>query len=1315
MKMLKVILQAICIALVCSFAVIAHAEDLEPYYFWEVKNYEAYRPYYLLFSAQNNEKGIIGSRDEIYRAAFYGRYSAAAYLCEWAEANQKIAFGADYMDENLTELTAKLYLMADELDKAERKINLLADKAQDNQIKIRALNLKAELLNRKGNYQEALKVSEEAAEILRGNPDEKLNLINQARAAKAYCGLGETKKSLELAEKIFPQMQAAFGEAGIETLAVMTTIAEDYHKTQRYKDCEKILMNKVYVVEKRYVQNNPVLAAQTGFELVDIGFVPNEPAYGEGRILDYALRYAEKCAVEGNNYSSLQICKKLNEIAPKHLGEDNSIVFKATVSLARMESIMGNVPQSIEICKKNLPHFKKVLGEGSEETLALMKILSDNYLLLGKYSDAKKIIDETLTICKKNLGEHAAPTVAAAIDLANISYRTGKYKTGDKLLADIQEQSRDLLQSNPRLNYDFVKAKTIGARMTGAYVEAFKFFGELESARNNLPSNDTNALDWTLEQIKLYSTTGVFDKLAGYELTLLNFGKICLREYSPIILEMMSLTAESQMALGELKSAERFTEQLLKLSREHFGENNLYEWKALNTLSKIRRAEGNSAAALELDKKALQIAEKVCGKNSLERFQTLNSLASDYSDTGNFAEAIKIREKTLSDYKKVQEDSDEATTQMMTNLAENYIAAKKYSDAIKLCDEILAKQKISGFDNEVAPYPNIIELFRIKATAQKLSGDNVNADANYKKLIQRYELKRTFPEGFLSTKKWFAGVVPVYKDAAAVAASEKIVDTNFAFYCVEFSKGRSLIDRYDDVLVAKNYLLSTGERNRLNDYQKLLTAANDVAASAINDDTLKANAEMIHFFLTLGNDGYKGSLRKKYSNNMVPKDPQKRAEAEQKLTSWEETLKNFDIKKNRQAIPNGACFVEFMKVSDDSLLAMFLRNDSEVSAINIPVDKDFFDKCRLYHELNSYADINSLHSDGKYLWQISDGKYAITTGRTAPAQGAAAINNSAKWSDLRKEISKELSQKLIPNVEKFVGNSSHWIISPDAELNLLPFETLVYNDKMLIESVDISYVPSLAVLNLMKERERKNAYLGRSKELFAMGDAVYGDSDTATSRGSQLNFFDKLRSNTDDKIDISSLQWSNLPGTARELDKVSTLFDSKDIFRRGQATEKNLQNLNIDGELSKYKYLLFATHGLFVPDMPEISSIVLSQDYKDDEADGYVTVSEWMGYDLRSNLIYLSACESGLGGYQAGEGIVGIPYALTVAGNKDTVMSLWKVDDEATAEFTAAVFEKLSRGQSEVAALNATKREFINKNSKYSNPSVWAAFLLYGI
>ena len=1310
----KKVLVGILLSFACTFAVVAHAEEVDSYFVWEIKNFDACQPYELLFSAtSNNQNGVVGMRDMIYWATTYGKYSEAVLYCEMTAAQLKVAFGENYLDENLIELTAKLCLAADEFDKAERTINFLMNNAPDNSTRIRALNLKSDLLNRRGNYAEALVVTKEVDELLRGAPDEKLFLINQSRKARAYCGLGETKNSLELAEKIFPSLESTFGKAGIETLALLSTLAEDYRKAQRYDDCGTILMRKLQTANERYGQNDPVIVAKTVLDLADLGFVVGDTKRGE-ELLNGVSGLAAKCLDTGNNRASLQLYKALNETATKHLDGNNPVVLRSKLGLARTKNAVGDLVQSIELCEKNLSKFKKAFGEQGGETIALMKTLSEDYLLLGKYADAKKVVDERLTVCKKNFGDSDARTVESVIDSIKLCYKTGKYKTGDKLFDDVVNQNRQISGSNPQLYNEFVFTRATGARMRGSYDD----FHALTSSMNaSSEENFASTVDSMLEVLKVTesATGGAVGYLSKVVLQLTHLTKIFANEYHPKNLETMTLIAEAYIESGELEKAEIFTQRIFELSRQHFGENNFCEWLSLRTLSKIRRNEGNFSDALTVDKQALKVAEKVCGKNSLERLQSLDSIADDHVMAGNFVEAIKVRERALSEYKNVMEGDDESTLRMMTNLAENYVAAKRYADAVKLCDSTIA------MTNDNSSLSNAMNLSRIKATAQKLSGDNSAAAETYMKLIPVYESKRNMVNQFrhLGNAKtnWFAEIIPVYKDAASVAVSDKVDDATFAFYCMEFCKGRSLIDRYNDVLVAKNYLLKDNEKIRLKTYQDLLNSCRIVAESsaAQNDDTLRTNVETVYLLIRMNDEKFKGELRKKYSNNMVPKDPHKRAEAEQKLTSWEEALKNFDVKKTRQAIPNGACLVEFLKVSDDSLLVTFLRNDTLPAGVNISVDKEFFDDCRLYHDLNAYADMTAMHGDGKYLWQV-DSEYAITAGRTKPATSAVAINDNAKLNELRQGLSEKLSQKLIPTIETYAGKSSHWIISSDAELNLVPFETLIYRDKMLIESVDVSYVPSLAVMNLMKKRERKNAYLGQSQDLFAMGDAVYSDTDTATSRGTQLEFFNKLRSNPGEEFDITELRWSNLPGTSRELDKVSSLFENKEIFRREQVTEKNLRKLNADGELSKYKYLLFATHGLFVPDKPEISSIVLSQHFNDEETDGYVTVGEWMSFDLRSNLIYLSACESGLGGYQAGEGIVGIPYALTVAGNKDTVMSLWKVDDEATAEFTSAVFEKLSKGKSEVVALNETKREFIKNNKpKYRNPSVWAAFLLYGI
>ena len=200
---------------------------------------------------------------------------------------------------------------------------------------------------------------------------------------------------------------------------------------------------------------------------------------------------------------------------------------------------------------------------------------------------------------------------------------------------------------------------------------------------------------------------------------------------------------------------------------------------------------------------------------------------------------------------------------------------------------------------------------------------------------------------------------------------------------------------------------------------------------------------------------------------------------------------------------------------------------------------------------------------------------------------------------------------------------------------------------------------------------------------------------------------------------LNSLKWNYLSGTARELDNVSNFFsENKTMILRGNdASEFNLKTLDKQGNLSKYKYLLFATHGLYVPEKPELSSILLRPDDKPIngryENDGYITVGEWMSYHLNSDLVYLSACESGLGRFRAGEGIVGIPYGLCVAGNQNTVMSLWNIGDRSTTKFTSSFFEKFSQGESAKKALSKTKREFIS-NKNYNDPSIWSTFLLYG-
>ena len=849
MNELKKFFIGLFISLTFHFFAVAHAEEVDLYFTWEIKNYDDYAQSNLaiygididkvndvahdeaknkLLAYDINIGDIDGTRDKLYEMIIKGDYYNAAMLCEMIAVYQKILFGLDFFDESLTELTAKLYLITDELDVAERKIKFLSENAGNNLTKIRALNLESDLFNRRGNYREALQVTDEVAALLESTPDKNLDLINQARIARAYCGLGETQKSMQLAEKILSQLQNNFGTADIETLELMSTVVENHLKTKHNNDGLKILLKKFQIAREKYGSDNLIILSKIIMELANYYFEIEDFARGE-EFLNSILIFVTKSVDEENNHDALQIYKTLNETATKYLDGNNAIVLKSELGLARMNNTVGNIPQSIELCKKNLPKFKKVFGEKSDEILSLMKILSDDYLLLGKYADAKKIAEMRLNVCKNNFEEHDVRTISGTIDLANIYYRMGKYTTADKLLNNINvSQNNEIFKDNPEIVYALWFNEYFGERMKGGnilnYVDSYKICIELEE-KGFLNISDTITLD--LETLRLFSILGGPSDIADIKLGLINIAKILLSEHHPKILEMMNAIAESYVEYGKFKDAERYANQILKLSKTYLGENNLCEWMALSTLAKVRRAEGKLlpdeerlkafSDALELDNQALKIAEKVCGKNSLEKMQSLDAMASDHAAIGNFVEAIKIREQTLAQYKKILEYSDAITIQMMTNLAENYVAAKRYADAIKLCDDTLALQKVPVYIGEqISMYNSVGDLFRIKATAQKFLGDNINAYSNYRKLIQDYEGKRALSVQISSSpeskSKWFSGIVPVYKDAASVAVSDKVDNTTFAFYCTEFCKGRNLIDRFDDVLVTKDYLLNVTKR-----------------------------------------------------------------------------------------------------------------------------------------------------------------------------------------------------------------------------------------------------------------------------------------------------------------------------------------------------------------------------------------------------------------------------------------------------------------------------------------------------------------------
>ena len=326
------------------------------------------------------------------------------------------------------------------------------------------------------------------------------------------------------------------------------------------------------------------------------------------------------------------------------------------------------------------------------------------------------------------------------------------------------------------------------------------------------------------------------------------------------------------------------------------------------------------------------------------------------------------------------------------------------------------------------------------------------------------------------------------------------------------------------------------------------------------------------------------------------------------------------------------------------------------------------------------------------------------------------------------DIAWRLYASTLARVEACLGGVDRLLISPDGMLNLVPFGALMDQKGFLAERYEISYLSS--------GRDLLRYGLGpapRSAPVIVanpdFGPRSSGSGPKAVTRG----------------VDLSRLFFPPLPGTAEEAATIATVAPSAVSFSRERATKTALEGVHGP------EFLHVATHGFFltgdssapphgralelvqgsgqsakvaVPPQSFVqrgpllrSGLALAGANRHDASsadDGILTALEVSSLDLYgTELVTLSACETGLGEPQDAEGVFGLRRALVIAGADSQLMSLWKVDDAATRDLMIDVYRRLLGGQSRSEALRDAQRTMLAKDAT-AHPFYWAAFILSG-
>ena len=333
-----------------------------------------------------------------------------------------------------------------------------------------------------------------------------------------------------------------------------------------------------------------------------------------------------------------------------------------------------------------------------------------------------------------------------------------------------------------------------------------------------------------------------------------------------------------------------------------------------------------------------------------------------------------------------------------------------------------------------------------------------------------------------------------------------------------------------------------------------------------------------------------------------------------------------------------------------------------------------------------------------------------------------------------------LYQDLIRPLESLVKEKT-LIVVPHGIIALLPFDALMVKtngkDAYLIEKHRIKYIQSASVLGMLRTHFKKD---GLNERFLGFGDPVY---DYESYRSGKPETGEEETSGRS-----ASGQWTKsgylraggrltrLVGSGKEIKEIGDIFQIKELpgktLLRTDAREENAKS----PETQNYGYIHFSTHGILTPNF---QAIALSHIPHSSE-DGFFTMGEIMNSRFNARLVVLSACETGLGQIDRGEGVTGLTRAVMYAGSPAAVVSLWSVSDEGTKELMVNFYKNMiEKGIGKEESLRLAKMEMIREKGydakeeapgkgdlrsvkitervqvgAFNHPFYWSAFVMYG-
>lgn len=1075
-----------------------------------------------------------------------------------------------------------------------------------------------------------------------------LSVLNNV--AVLYNLQGQNVRADSLYTKLANLNREVYSESSPQYINTLYFKANLYMNTGRYLDAEPL-----YVKVVNYRKLNP------GEKSPEFLF-----AYKHlGELYTLQRRYAE----------AEPIFQRLIELNRDQYGSKHKEYTEALNNLGSLYISMERYTDAEKIYNDVADLRRSTLGKNHIDYAAALSNLGFLYRKMSKYVISERDYKRALDIYHTNVGRKHSSYVVTLINLASLYREMGRFLDAEiryKKAKDIYEET---IGKNNIEYAGLLNNMALFYTEVGKYDLAESTYKESLAITEAIQGDDHPDYATTLNNLaSLYKTMGRYEEAEGIYLRSSSIRKAALGERNFDYATSLNNIGALYELMGRYSEAEKYYQQSLHTIKDIFGPKHPNYANQLNNLAGLYEITKEYEQAATLYQQALEIQADVLGEKHPDYVSTLNNLALLQQKTGNIEKAEELYRKNLNRTRQTYGASHPNYATSLVNLAGLYESIGRYKDAEKHYLEALQIRKTALGEKHPSTGLVMINLARLY-TAKK---EYAKSDSMWFKSIQLdlYMIQKYFPSMSEKEKGEFYATIRTHFEqfnSYAVLRAPKDPSILSKMYNNQLATKALLLNASNKL---RHTILNSGDSVLIEKFQSWLNqkeflskvyamTKEDIQSQKINVDSLEKNVNNAERELSASSELFKTANENKYY-------------------TWQDvrsTLKN---------------------------------NEAAIEIIRFPKFK--FDSAGIYSDSVHYAALIV-----KYNTQSNPELVLMREGAVIETKLLKYYRNSIKQQTDNEYCYRYFWRDIANNIKGI----KKVYVSPDGAYNQVNINTLqnMQTQAFVFDEVEVQIVSNtkdLIAYNKSKPNAIKNIYLFGNPDFMYQAGRRISEAGTANSRNRYVQTLNPL------------------PGTEAEVKEINRIASQygwqEQLYIGDQVAEERVKHVK------NPKVLHIATHGFFENDvqgnkkgkaasvaenpllksglMLAGSDITLQNKkngyitHSNKGEDGILTAYEAMNMTLENtDLVVLSACETGLGEVKNGEGVYGLQRSFQVAGAKAIVNSLWTVNDETTMLLMTSFYREWMKSGDKRKAF---REAMSSVRKKYPHPYYWGPFVMIG-